>query len=976
MTTDHSNAHEHQSDIARHLRLLYRPDDVFEVRAPKCKDRPGADFKSTVSGYYTYDAIDQAAEDIAALDASGLAPGIYVTLNPVHSALLGRAINQLKPKMTATTSDADTVTRRWFFIDCDPCRASGISAADAELAQAAARAREVRAYLTSLGWPDPIESMSGNGHHLTYEIDLPADDGGLIEKVLKALAARFDDDKVKIDTGVANAARITKVVGTVARKGDNLRGIAGVEDRPHRRATFVSVPEVIQPVLRELLKKIASDLPASVSPVAPLAASPSTESSKGKKTGEPKFRKFSHTPAGVRGYLHAFGLEVAAERRKGGVTILDLMSCPVTEVEAEGTEISVLVGDDGVIRYRNLHNRGTGITWLDVRDKLEPGYRAFAERQRDRRTPPPNSEQMWKDEDCEDEGDPEPEPETQRDRIVRLAQSRYRFGRSPADEAFAVLTDGPNIAKVLRGSRSLRSELARMYFKEHHAAPSSISLADALTVLEGIALEAEPEAVHLRLARHGEAIVLDLGDHTGRAVIVEPTGWKIVDVSPVLFKRTALTAALPVPARGGFIDQVRRSLNVSEAGWPLLLAWMVSAYIPEIEHPILLIGGQQDAGKSTTAKFIAGLIDPSTAELRTAPGNLEDWAVAAVGSWIVPIDNISTIPDWLSDACCRAVTGDGMVRRALYTDGDLAVIMFQRCLIFTSIDTGALKGDLGRRIVQLEQQPLTGSRKKRPPKQLKNTYTSERPEMIGALLDLLVDVLKVLPSVQPDEFYALADFELILGAVDRVLGTRSLDQYKGQWQKIAADVVDGDPVADAVRNFAHEKCKTEPWIGRASELMTEIKPLRPPPKWPKTPTALAGQVRRAIPALKALGVEVVPPDENDKTRRYVVRLTAQNAQPPKNGPGDPENSDSASGVSAGGESGVDVADRPSAESGGASTMENGDRPSDRPAEMPPSDAAEASSGRSGGQGGDSPPPSTSAHAEEPRDDTGETTWTG
>jgi hypothetical protein len=37
--------------------------------------------------------------------------------------------------------------------------------------------------------------------------------------LLHRLADRFDNDVVKIDTSVYNASRITKVVGTVARKG-------------------------------------------------------------------------------------------------------------------------------------------------------------------------------------------------------------------------------------------------------------------------------------------------------------------------------------------------------------------------------------------------------------------------------------------------------------------------------------------------------------------------------------------------------------------------------------------------------------------------------------------------------------------------------------------------------------------------------------------------------------------------------------
>ena len=77
---------------------------------------------------------------------------------------------------------------------------------------------------------------SGNGYHLLYRIDLPAADGGLVERVLKSLAARFDNEHVKIDQSVYNPARICKLPGTMARKGDH------TEARPHRRAKLLEVP--------------------------------------------------------------------------------------------------------------------------------------------------------------------------------------------------------------------------------------------------------------------------------------------------------------------------------------------------------------------------------------------------------------------------------------------------------------------------------------------------------------------------------------------------------------------------------------------------------------------------------------------------------------------------------------------------------------------------------------------------------------
>ena len=151
------------SDIACFMRLMFAPGDVFEVRAPKCRQKAGTSFTSTASGYYTHAEIDAAARDVVALDAKGLAPGIYVSLNPVNPALLGRATNTLKDNARETTADADVVARRRLLIDTDPVRASGISSTDEELRAAEERLKLIVDDLRSQGWPEPVIGMSGNG---------------------------------------------------------------------------------------------------------------------------------------------------------------------------------------------------------------------------------------------------------------------------------------------------------------------------------------------------------------------------------------------------------------------------------------------------------------------------------------------------------------------------------------------------------------------------------------------------------------------------------------------------------------------------------------------------------------------------------------------------------------------------------------------------------------------------------------------
>ncbi|HET8692701.1 MAG TPA: hypothetical protein VFM30_11260, partial [Steroidobacteraceae bacterium] len=135
--------------------LLRRPGSVVEIRAPRVRR---GHFTTNASGYF-----DDPAELVAAVASiDGDAESIYITLNPVRRDLLARAANRLVLGAKQTTGDSDVVARRFLGLDFDPARPSGISSSDEEKAAAHALANEVRVYLESVGFPDPIEGDSGN----------------------------------------------------------------------------------------------------------------------------------------------------------------------------------------------------------------------------------------------------------------------------------------------------------------------------------------------------------------------------------------------------------------------------------------------------------------------------------------------------------------------------------------------------------------------------------------------------------------------------------------------------------------------------------------------------------------------------------------------------------------------------------------------------------------------------------------------
>jgi hypothetical protein len=447
-------------------------------------------------------------------------------------------------------------------------------------------------------------------------------------------------------------------------------------------------------------------------------------------------------------------------------------------------------------------------------------------------------------------------------KLARIAQDRYTFGVSDTGEPYALPLDGPRIVKMLRGAGSLRAELAAAFLSDNGTPPPQQALADALMALEGIALAQPAKALALRVADSHGALWLDLGDDTGELLRIGSEGWQIVSEAPVLHRRTALTAALPRPATGGNLSALWSLLNIAAVDRPVLVAFLVAALMPNMPHPILLLTGEQGTGKSTAAKIIASVVDASTVQLRKPPRDLDSWTTAAVGSHVVAVDNLSTLPDWLSDALCRASTGDGDVRRRLYTDGDLHVISFRRVVILNGIDLGAVRDDLADRLVTVDLRRIEESARARDD-DLTQRWQAAAPLILGGLLDLTARVLAILASVHLKRSPRMADFAHVLAAVDRLAGTEGLARYRALAGALASDAVTSDPVLLALTSTI-----STPWEGPAAELLdiltATLHDARPPKGWPTGARVLASLLKRRAPSLRRLGWIVEQSEEHTK----------------------------------------------------------------------------------------------------------------
>lgn len=286
----------------------------------------------------------------------------FFCLNEINEELYSRVQREQFVSKAPTTKDDDITHRRWALIDFDPIRAKDVSSSDAEKEKAHKKAQEVYKFLRDLGFKEPVISLSGNGYHLLYRVDMPNDDAhnNLVKDFIDGIARKFTDDAVDIDRKVYNCARVCKLYGTEARKGAN------TPERPWRLAKIVYPKDVVEVEVNsdEIFKKAIDALPKEEKPQT--ASRPDGS---------------AHEQFDLERWLQEHGLEYRI-KTENGIVKYQLRRCPWEETHSNHHEwdSAICKMPDGKIVFTCFHAHCADKTWADVRKLYEPDWVPYYER--------------------------------------------------------------------------------------------------------------------------------------------------------------------------------------------------------------------------------------------------------------------------------------------------------------------------------------------------------------------------------------------------------------------------------------------------------------------------------------------------------------------------------------------------------------------------------------------------------------------
>ena len=222
----------------------------------------------------------------------------------------------------------------------------------------------------------------------------------------------------------------------------------------------------------------------------------------------------------------------------------------------------------------------------------------------------------------------------------------FELFHSPDKVGYAVISINDRKEVLPLRTQDFKEYLVKLCYDKLKIVAKSQPLQDTISILNAQArYDAEEKHVHSRIAMEGSTIYIDLCNEEREVVQITPAGWDVLSNPPVHFLNPKAAKPLPRPQRGGSINELRKFINVRDDDqWILMVSWLLKAFIPRGEFPILTIGGEQGSAKSTTAEIMKILVDPTKAPLRSLPLNKQDLYISAVQSWVLAYDNFRVYP--------------------------------------------------------------------------------------------------------------------------------------------------------------------------------------------------------------------------------------------------------------------------------------------------------------------------------------------
>jgi hypothetical protein len=443
---------------------------------------------------------------------------------------------------------------------------------------------------------------------------------------------------------------------------------------------------------------------------------------------------------------------------------------------------------------------------------------------------------------------------TQGEIITREYENNIKhYLKDQQGNPFVVLPFDEHIEVCTTMSARFRNWAAKRYRDKFGVPPNNEALKQARIQIEA-QCEASPQVeLFNRVGIHNGDFYYDLTTPDWRGVRVASSGWDVCYLPPI-FRRYQHQAKQVIPVTGGEAKDFLKFCNIHKDDYCLFLVIIASFFIPNIPHVIPNQNGEQGTGKSNNSRRIKGLVDPSKVMLISTPKDLEHAQMTADKHWINTFDNISKIREWFSDFLCRAVTGEGDMKRSLYTNDDEFIRAYRRCFVLNGIGASAWRPDLLDRSVIFDIPLLKQTRSE---KEMNAEWDATLPFILGGFFTAVSRAMNIVGNVKGHEKFRMADFAQWGAALAESMEftrdeffAKYQESVDRKWQDTAEDSVLAKKIIDIIASSHGE------WRGSAAELLDEINPDRDEKGIPVNAKWLSTELTRIAPVMRNVGIDI------------------------------------------------------------------------------------------------------------------------
>jgi len=441
--------------------------------------------------------------------------------------------------------------------------------------------------------------------------------------------------------------------------------------------------------------------------------------------------------------------------------------------------------------------------------------------------------------------------------IELLEDAGVEFWHDESDQAYASYWVDDHIEHSLVEGKAFGKYCNRLCFLELDK-PLGRAKQEVLDTVTSIAsFEGSEHMVGIRVAHTKDACYLFLADEEHRSIKINAEGWTVVSAAscPVRFVKRSDSLPLPVPVRGGNLDDLRRILKLQDDDWTLVKGFLVSCFLPRGTFPILAVGGEQGSGKTFACSVLRRLIDPVTCPVRRV-ADQKDFPSSVTNGFLLAFDNLSGTPTWLSDTLCALLSGTGFTSRALYTNSEEHLVKAKRPVIINGIDNLLSRGDLADRAISVTLSPLGGHREAEG--ELEARFEALAPGALGDILDRVARAFRRGDEVKLDNLPRLADAVHFITASEPEGQSEFIRCLKSNKMGVYESAASESYLSVALRSYVDSELHV---TGSAGEILASLNRregfdgslAKLPRDWPDGPQKMANQLRRLAPIFRGLG---------------------------------------------------------------------------------------------------------------------------